>query len=102
MYPQSNRSRAGGPVFARALASAGLIAAFAASPGRAAEYHVPLTPENAAIGCFPADKAPVITVKSGDIVMIDGGGGSRWGDQNPDEWLKENHIATTTAESPAL
>jgi len=83
----------------------------------AADYHVPFTPENAAIGCFPSDKKPTVTVPSGAIVRIDGGGGVRYnrlalgaaGAPPPvpvaadiDAWLKDNHIPTTVADSPAL
>jgi acetamidase/formamidase len=66
------------------------------------EYHVPFTPENAIIGHFSATKKPVLTVKSGAIVRIDGGGGQRWGESDPDQWLKENNIPLTLATSPAL
>ena len=38
------------------------------------DYHVPCTPENAIFGHFSKDKKPVITVKSGAVVKIDGGG----------------------------
>jgi acetamidase/formamidase len=84
-----------------------------------ADYHVPLTPENAIIGCFSATKKPVLTVAPGAIVQIDGGGGIRY--QRPatagapaaigvpsltaeavDAWLKDNAIATTVETNPAL
>lgn len=67
-----------------------------------ADYHVPLTPENAIIGHFTATKKPVLTVKSGATVTIDGGGGSRWAEGDADTWLKENKIPLTLATSPAL
>lgn len=87
-------------VFA-ATASVGLLsaAARAASPQ---EYYVPFTPANVAIGYFPRDKAPVVTVPSGATVKIDGGGGARWGDTDPDAWLKENKVNTTLAACPGL
>jgi acetamidase/formamidase len=89
----------------------------------AADYHVPLTPENAIIGHYSPTKKPVLTVKSGSIVRIDGGGGVRY--QRPatapggtppapntplpvptvDEvnaWLKENGVAGTVETLPAL
>src|SRR4051794_25128560 len=66
------------------------------------DYQVPLTPENAILGYFSPTKKPVVTIKSGDVVKIDGGGGARWGDQDPDTWLKENGIPLTVATSPAL
>jgi len=93
-----------------------------------ADYHVPLTPENAILGHFSPTKKPVISVKSGAIVKIDGGGGVRarpatttppaaatgGGAPAPaspaptptaeevDAWLKENNIPLTVAQSPAL
>ncbi len=63
---------------------------------------MPFKPENVAIGFFPRDKAPVITVPSGAIVKIDGGGGARWGTEDPDKWLKENNIPTTIEKTPGL
>lgn len=66
------------------------------------DQHVPFTPETAIIGYFSATKKPVLTVKSGAIVRIDGGGGQRWRDDDPDKWLKENAIAATVATCPAL
>src|SRR5215217_5084567 len=66
------------------------------------DYHVPLTPETAIIGHYSATKKPVLTVKSGAIVRIDGGGGQRWREDDPNKWLKENGIAATIESSPAL
>lgn len=66
------------------------------------EYHVPLTPETAILGHYSATKTPVLTVKSGAIVKIDGGGGSRWQDQDPNAWLKENGINATVENTPAI
>jgi acetamidase/formamidase len=66
------------------------------------EFHVPFTPENAIIGHYSATKKPVITVKSGAVVRIDGGGGQRWGTEDPDTWLKANGIKGSLATIPAL
>ena len=66
------------------------------------DYHVPFTPENAIIGYFSPTKKPVLTVKSGAVVRIDGGGGQRWRDGDADQWLKENNIPATIATCPAL
>src|SRR4051812_30709964 len=67
------------------------------------EYHVPCTPENAIFGYFSATKKPVLTVKSGAVVRIDGGGGNKWKDtDDPDTWLKENNIPITVESNPAL
>jgi len=94
----------------------------------AADYHVPFTPENAILGYYSPTKKPVLTVKSGAIVSIDGGGGIRYQratkpaavgaegrapTPNPmaqpaptaDEinaWLKENNIPGTIETYPAL
>ncbi len=60
------------------------LAAATQKQGQAAyDHHVRLTPENAVIGNFPARKAPILTIDSGDTVRIDGGGGNRWGEQAP-------------------
>ena len=67
------------------------------------DYHIPLTPENALIGHFSPTKKPVVKIKSGDTVKIDGGGGARWGPKDdPDIWLKEHGIKGTVAGIPAL
>src|SRR5688572_8767773 len=62
-----------------------LAATFASARALALEvpydYHVPCTPENAIFGHFSATKKPVLTVKSGAVVKIDGGGGNKWGDE---------------------
>jgi acetamidase/formamidase len=39
------------------------------------DYLVPCTPENAIFGHFSATKKPVVSVKSGAVVKIEGGGG---------------------------
>src|SRR5215831_442188 len=66
------------------------------------DHVVHLTPENSAIGNFPAQKKPILTVKSGAIVKLETGGGNRWGDQEPEAWLKENGIAVTDAQRTAI
>lgn len=110
------------------------LALAAVSPAMeiAADYHVPFTPENAVLGYFPAKKKPVLSVKSGAIVRIDGGGGIRY--QRPttppapgtppeatppapptppppapiptaeeiNTWLKENNLPLTLETTPAL
>ena len=35
-------------------------------------------------------------------MRIDGGGGNRWGDRDPFDWLKENDIAVTVAQADAI
>jgi acetamidase/formamidase len=73
----------------------------------AADFHVPLTPENAVFGCFPVAKKPVLTIKSGAIVRIDGGGGVSGGNNadlvaTTNKFLKDNNIDLTVEQSPAL
>jgi acetamidase/formamidase len=63
---------------------------------------VPLKPENVSLGYFPYDVAPILTVKSGTKVKINGGGGSRWGDTDPAVWLKENGFKETLQDTPAF
>ncbi|MEJ0035980.1 MAG: acetamidase/formamidase family protein [Gammaproteobacteria bacterium] len=67
------------------------------------DQYVRLTPENSAIGNFPARKAAILTVKSGAVVKIDTGGGAGWRNskQDPNAWLKENGVPTTM-DNPAL
>jgi acetamidase/formamidase len=76
---------------------AGTLLTFAAAvsaqePGY--DHHLHLTPENSAIGNFPAQKAPILTIKSGDTVRIDTGGGAGWRNPavDPAQWLKEHRI----------
>src|SRR5215217_8867468 len=47
------------------------------------DHHVPFTPETAIIGHYSASKKPVLTIKSGATVRIDGGGGQRWREDDP-------------------
>jgi acetamidase/formamidase len=63
---------------------------------------VPLTPENVSLGHYPFDVAPILTVKSGTTVKIEGGGGARWGDKDPAAWLQENGFRETLEDTPAF
>jgi acetamidase/formamidase len=65
------------------------------------DYLVPCTAENAIFGHFSATKKPVLTVKSGAIVRIDGGGGAG-GLENRNQWLKDNGVPLTVEDSPVL
>jgi len=88
------------------LSAAVFAAVLSATSVRAGElaydHFVPFTPENAIIGHFSPTKKPVLTIKSGAVVKIDGGGGARWGDEDPNKWLKDNKIPGTVADYPAL
>ena len=88
-------------LLAAALAIA-LLSASTAMPAQQVDHYVRLTPENAAIGNFPAQKKPILTVKSGTTVKIDGGGGNRWREQDPMQWMKENNIQLTAAQAQAI
>jgi acetamidase/formamidase len=67
------------------------------------DFNVPCTPENAIFGHFSATKKPVITIKSGAVVRIEGGGGNKWKDaDDPDVWLKQNGIPITVETNTAL
>jgi len=64
------------------------------------DHHVPLTPENSAIGNFPVQKKPILTIRSGETVRFDTGGGARWtSDQGPESWLREHGIDISTNQS---
>jgi acetamidase/formamidase len=85
---------------------AALAIVFAANTAMAAQkydHHVLLTPENSAIGNYPAQKAAILTIKSGESVKIDTGGGAGWRNpaMEPAEWLKKNNIPTTV-DNPAI
>ena len=86
--------------------SAAVLMALMATNALAAkvDHHVSLTPENSAIGNFPAQKSVILTIKSGETVSIDTGGGAGWRNpaMDPDEWLKANHVPTSIATSAAL
>jgi acetamidase/formamidase len=66
------------------------------------DHYVHLTPENSVIGNYPAQKAPILTVKSGDTVRIDTGGGNRWQDKDALAWIKENDITLTPEQLAAV
>jgi acetamidase/formamidase len=80
-----------------------LLAAAATAAEPAYDYYLKLTPENSAIGNYPVQKAAILTIKSGQTVKIDTGGGAAW--RNPEmdanEWLKQNKVPTTL-DNPAL
>jgi acetamidase/formamidase len=67
------------------------------------DHHVQLTPENSAIGNFPAQKAAILTVRSGETVRIDTGGGAGWrsGKEDPAAWLKRNNVPASVTD-PAV
>jgi acetamidase/formamidase len=67
------------------------------------DHYVKLTPENSVIGNFPAQKEAILTIKSGQTVKIDTGGGAGWRNPavDPAEWLKANNIPTTV-DNPAI
>ena len=69
------------------------------------DYYLPLLPENVTLWHFSSTKKPVLTIKSGDTVRIDGGGGVRWDwakGADGNAWLKENNIPLTVESSPTL
>ncbi|MDY6945745.1 MAG: acetamidase/formamidase family protein [Pseudomonadota bacterium] len=74
--------------------------AFAAEPRY--DHLVRLTPENSVVGNFPAQKRPILTIKSGETVRMETGGGNRWGDEQPREWLQKNGIALDAESERAI
>lgn len=118
---QRPRLSINGPDFVRFLhrtsAAFGLALAASASAVEVPyDFLVPCTPENAIFGHFSATKKPVITVKSGAIVRIDGGGGSTGGARaatpgtdasaadetaSRNKFYADNHIPLTT-DSPIV
>lgn len=66
------------------------------------DHYVKLLPENSAIGNFPAQKAPILTIKSGDTVKIDTGGGAGWRnpEMDPADWLEQNRIPAKVTDAP--
>ena len=88
---------------AGACGVAALLFITTAAAAPAYDHHIRLTPENSAIGNFPAQKAPILTIKSGDTVRFDTGGGAGWQRDkvDPDAWLKEHHVPIT-ADAPAV
>src|ERR1700761_4588931 len=79
-----------------------LAASVSAAAAPTFDHYVHLTPENSVIGNFPAQKAPILTIKSGETVRIDTGGGNRWQDKDPMEWIKENQITLTPDQLQAV
>lgn len=77
-----------------AFVALALFAAHEAMAAKKADHHVRFTPETAVFGNFPIQKAPVLTIKSGETVQIDNGGGAGWRSENltPDEYLKKHGI----------
>src|SRR5262245_11759458 len=67
------------------------------------EHHVKLTPENSAIGNFPAEKPPILTIASGDTVRFDTGGGAGWNRDkiDPNTWLEAQGVPIT-ADDPTV
>lgn len=55
------------------------------------------------IGNYPAQKEPILTIRSGKMVKIDTGGGAGWRnpEMDPDTWLKQHKIPAK-ASDPAL
>ncbi|WP_379654658.1 acetamidase/formamidase family protein [Pseudoxanthomonas sp. UC19_8] len=84
--------------------ASGLAPAAAPADAQAPAYdhHVRLTPQNAVIGNFPAQKAPILTIDSGQTVRIDGGGGNRWGDKPPQQWLREQGLQLDAEQAQAI
>lgn len=66
------------------------------------DHLLPLTPENSAVGNFPAQKSPVLVIKSGETVKFETGGGNRWGEQTPQHWLEQNGIKPTAEQARAI
>ena len=90
---------------AGACGVAALLFITTAAAAPAYDHHIRLTPENSAIGNYPAQKAAILTIKSGQTsVKIDSGGGAGWRNTelDPALWLKKNNIPNTTLANPAL
>jgi acetamidase/formamidase len=104
LNPDFNHGMRSRNVLAKAILSL-LVLSAAGTAGAAPKYdhYVKLTPENSAIGNFPAQKAAILTIKSGETVRFDTGGGAGWrnSQKDPDVWLKENNVPTTSA-NPAI
>lgn len=103
MHPPTTSCRFRSPL----LLILGLVPAIAGATEVPYDYLVPFTPENTIIGHYSATKKPVLTIKSGAVVRINGGGGagpSRTSGNvaDLDQWLKENDIPVTVATCPAL
>jgi acetamidase/formamidase len=85
---------------ARTVAPALLLLALGAAAEPKYDHHVKLTPENSAIGNFPAEKKAILTIKSGDTVRFDTGGGAGWQRDkiDPNVWLKDNGVPITAGD----
>jgi acetamidase/formamidase len=93
--------------FAGSLLALLLFAAIAAAAiGQVSyDHYLPLLPENVLLWHFASDKKPVLTIHSGEIVKIDGGGGVRWDwlkGEDGNAWLRDQHIPLTIETSPTL
>ncbi len=66
------------------------------------DHLLSLTPANSAIGNFPAQKSAVLTIKSGQTVKFETGGGNRWGEKTPQQWLDENGIQLDAEDRRAI
>ncbi|AHF90340.1 acetamidase [Opitutaceae bacterium TAV5] len=69
------------------------------------DHYLPLTPQNVLLWHYTSTKKPVLTVKSGETVRIDGGGGVRWDwtrGEDGNAWLRQNGIPLTIETSPTL
>ena len=95
------RSPAAHPSMGPVLALSLILATGACALEVPYDFHVPCTPENAIFGHFSATKKPVLTIKSGAVVRIDGGGGAG-GTDDRNKWLKENNVPLTVEQSPIL
>ncbi len=89
-------------LFAATLLASSLAAGAASAAEPRFDHYVHLTPETAVIGNFPAQKAPILTIKSGETVKIDTGGGNRWNDEDPNTWLKAQNIPDRVETNPAI
>ncbi len=79
-----------------------MSSALAAAAPPKIDHHVKLTAENSVIGNFPAQKEPILTIKSGETVKIDTGGGAGWRnpEMDPDTWLKQHKIPAKASDPP--
>jgi acetamidase/formamidase len=98
----TSRHRPSNPTSSAWLAGVLALTLSAARAEPAYDHYVQLTPENSAIGNFPAQKAPILTVKSGATVKIDTGGGAGWRNPavDPAQWLAQNNIPMSVDDAP--